>query len=506
MRDIGKNHEAKIYVKNKLIRIKSSQYLVYAIISAMMAVIFCMIYGVHILDFTYTDWILESNNDLTQHYLGWKAYQLSDVTWPIGVTDRLAHPTHTSIIFTDSIPCLANVFKIMTPILPAEFQYFGLWGIISFILQGVISARIISHYTDNKAYIVLVSVLFVFTPVMIYRMFMHTALAGHWILLLALESLFAYKVYQQVGKKAYITWAIIGGLSAAIHIYLLLMCGMILLGYCLAVTMASKKVKQSILCLMVYLISAVAVVGVEGGFFSGFSETAGHLGDASLNINALFNPQNRSHIFQNMSLYGNYQYEGFAYLGAGCILLLFLSIVTILESGKIREYIKRYYILHIALAFTFLLAFVFALSPKITCGDKLIYEMKLPNILEKCWAVFRSTGRFVWVCIYILMICTCIVCSRLFSKRTALIIMLICIFLQIYDIKDVLSEKNDKFDQVVRYETLLKDTDFWDQIAADDEIKNIILTEPISNKEMFSFTDWALDNGKMLIVFILQDH
>jgi hypothetical protein len=109
--------------------------------------------------------------------------------------DTLVYPDATSIIFTDSIPLFAVFFKILSPVLPEQFQYFGLWGIMCFALQGLLAARILRNYTENKNLLVVSSLLFVFTPVMIGRMFGHTSLAGHWILLLGLEPIFAYKKY-----------------------------------------------------------------------------------------------------------------------------------------------------------------------------------------------------------------------------------------------------------------------------------------------------------------------
>ena len=49
---------------------------VYFIVGVLSALVFCSIYGIHILNPTYTDWLLESGGDLAQHYLGWKEGEL----------------------------------------------------------------------------------------------------------------------------------------------------------------------------------------------------------------------------------------------------------------------------------------------------------------------------------------------------------------------------------------------------------------------------------------------
>ena len=176
-----------MYLNNKTLKL----YLIIAVLSSL---IFCGIYGIKVLDPTYIDWLL-TGGDLTQHYLGWDAYRSSDWHFPIGMVDTLAYPYYTSIIFTDSIPILAVFFKILSPILPSDFQYFGFWGISCFILQGILTARIIKKYTPSSIIVVIVSCLFTLTPVMILRMYAHTALAGQWILLLSLETIFNKEKY-----------------------------------------------------------------------------------------------------------------------------------------------------------------------------------------------------------------------------------------------------------------------------------------------------------------------
>lgn len=111
-------------------------------------IIFCALYGIHILNPTYVDWLLKGG-DLTQHYLGWKAYRNSEWTFPIGYMNMLTYPNAVSVIFTDSIPIFAVIFKVFSSILPDNFQYFGMWGLICFILQGLMASRIIRNFTDN---------------------------------------------------------------------------------------------------------------------------------------------------------------------------------------------------------------------------------------------------------------------------------------------------------------------------------------------------------------------
>lgn len=99
--------------------------------------------------------------------------------------DRIAYPNHVSVIFTDSIPLFAVIFKLFRNFLPETFQYFGLWGLLCFGLQGAFGSVLIKHYCKHDLVSIIGSIFFVITPIEIYRMFMHTALGGQWLLLFA---------------------------------------------------------------------------------------------------------------------------------------------------------------------------------------------------------------------------------------------------------------------------------------------------------------------------------
>ena len=110
------------------------------------AVFFLMCYGWQILDVTNDGWLL-SGEDISQHYIGWKFYRASAWHFPIGQIDGILYPDTSCIVFSDSIPLFAIFFKLISPILPETFQYFGIWGFVSYILVGGLSALIIRKST-----------------------------------------------------------------------------------------------------------------------------------------------------------------------------------------------------------------------------------------------------------------------------------------------------------------------------------------------------------------------
>ncbi|MDE7251393.1 MAG: hypothetical protein K2O32_00410 [Acetatifactor sp.] len=487
-------------LEKRMQAIIKSKYVLYIIIAILSAIAFVWIYGIRVLDPTYTEWLMRGG-DLTQHYLGWKAYRMSEWMLPLGLTDALAYPSRTSIIFTDSIPIFAFFAKLFSPILPDSFQYFALWGIICFMLQGVLAARIIENYTKDRLTIIMTSLLFVFTPIMIFRMFAHTSLAGQWILLLALEPIFSYQKYSG-NKKIYALICLIGVLVASIHIYFVLMCGIILVGVCLEDVLYFKRVKRSLILLVIYFAAVCVTVGIWGGFSSGASYAREGLGKYSFNLNALFNSQDGwSCIFISLPLYGNGQYEGIAYLGAGCIFILLLAVLAFISSSRIKNIVRAHWREAGVLLLISFLAVMVAVSPRITYGDKVIAELQFPEWMIKIWMMFRSTGRIAWVLVYVVMLCAIILLIKLFHKRMILTVVMFSVVLQVYDLHGVISILQDRFGQTYEYHSALQDTDFWDSVAGNSEIEHIVFTTQMEKGALFAFTDWALSNHKTVSSF-----
>lgn len=475
-----------------ILKEKSADYITYCVIGLLCAVVFCSIYGVYILNPTYTDWLM-AGGDLSQHYLGWVAYRNSAWHFPIGLVDTLAYPHVTSLIFTDSIPLFALFFKILSPILPESFQYFGLWGIVSFILQGVLTARILKNFTDNKSVIILSAVLFVYTPVMILRMYVHTALAGQWVLLLGLETILASRMYEDghIYKRA----CLLGVLSSAVHLYFVLMNGIILVGACLLDVVRYKRVKRSMAVLLVYILSAALIVALFGGFTSGMMASAWGLGEYSLNLNAFVNPQGWSCVLKTIPLYNINQYEGFAYLGAGCIVLLWVAIITFVSNDRAKDIVKAHVGELVALILVVIISVFVAQSPVVTYGEHLLFEIKLPDLLIALWSAFRASGRIAWISVYIFMLCSCIVVLKCSNKATIRNILLFVLILQIFDIHEVLQEKYEQFNRKVEYQTFLQDQRFWNTIAEKNEVRHVFYDGEFDHETMFSVTEWALSNN-----------
>lgn len=466
---------------------------------------FICVYGTRILDFTYDAWLMNTDIDLRQHYLGWCHYRNSDWHLPIGLIDSLSYPTSVSVIWTDSIPLFAVMFKLIRSILPETFQYFGLFGLLSFALQGGISTLLIRKLTNHKFLCLLMTPFFVLSFPILQRMYYHTALSAQWILLLALLIWFYHDRTKPV--RMGITWAAMGVLCVFIHSYFVPMVGLILLGSLADDMIKSSQKKsalyQSIFTLLSFCAAVLAALFLLGAFYENASPVGEGIGTFGSNLNTFFNPLDHSALFSGLPLYYDFQYEGFGYLGAGMLLLL-LGALIILIFAWVRKKIvvtKVFLLRHSSKLILFATALVFiilAVLPMVTMGSTKLFGFSYPALIQDVMNIFRSNGRFIWVAMYIIMLGTVAVYTKYVQMVTQhggigenvksimlTVVFTIGLILQLFDASKIIGEKQNYFMKTEQtYESL------WNRVASADEIgkyKHFVF--------MYSENDWMMDTA-----------
>ena len=364
---------------------------------------FLLLYGIRILNVTYDDWLL-TGGDLSQHYLGWCFFRTSDWAFPIGLMDRISYPNHVSVIFTDSIPLFAIIFKLFRSWLPETFQYFGIWGLLCFALQGGLGALLIRHFVKKDGYTIAGSLFFVLAPIEIYRMYMHTALGAQWLLLAALL-LGLERSRISLKNKVMIT-AILGFLCGSIHMYFIPMCGIILCAFWIEDVIYQRKILPAILQGGAYCVFAVAAVVLLGGLSHDHQLDAGGLGQFSFNLNGLVNPQGWSRLLPDLPLYGDGAGEGLAFPGLGILTILLISVILLIFCKKSRLAVREQMSKNNWMAYFIIIVVSIAVSVSHmpALDDHVIWEIPYPKSLISLWGMFRSSGRFIWPVVYLVIL------------------------------------------------------------------------------------------------------
>ncbi|HIU02784.1 MAG TPA: hypothetical protein IAB63_05975 [Candidatus Onthocola gallistercoris] len=369
-------------------------------------ILFAFCYGLDVINVTNDGWLL-SGGDLTQHYIGWKFFRNSDWHFPIGLMDGLVYPQQICIIFTDSIPLFALFFKLLSPILPETFQYFGLWGVLSYFLMGAVSAVILRKATKNPAICVAGSVFFSFSPYVIQRMFRHTALAGNWLILMAI-AIWIYKPYFSGFKRKTIAWGLLLVTGSLVHIYYIPMIMVFMFFSCLQDLLEKKDWKADIVMGILVVAVDLTVLYCIGAFSSTTALADGGLGSYSSNLNTFWNPMGKGRFFSTRPTINPGQDEGYGYLGLGILILLVVAVI-IWALHIFRDWKKENLSAggsHTFSACMFLAALasvILAASPILSYNDKILVTLDYPDTIIQLLSIFRASGRFIWCACYIFM-------------------------------------------------------------------------------------------------------
>lgn len=456
---------------------------VYFLIGAGIGVLlFLLIYGVKVLDFTYDEWLL-TGKDLQQHYLGWKFFRKAPWTFPIGLHDYFTSPDAISVLYTDSIPLFAIFFKLLSPILPETFQYFGLFGVMCYVLNGGMAAVIVSKFNKSKLVCGFSSMFFILSTPVLQRLFgvltensRHTSLAAHFLILGAL-AVWIFKDKFISYKKDALVWAVLAALCVLIQMYIIFMVGGIMCGYLLEQLLSKKDWKRLLVDFGSFVLSFGICFVTVGGINSILASGGSGYGFFSANLNTLINPWKYSTFFDEMGT-AELQYEGFAYLGLGMIVLTAIAACCLLVKGiklgkqrrlgtMIRETMKKHYPFLISL---FIVVFVFsvlAFSNLVYLGSNIFIEVHWPKFIDDLLAIIRSSGRFIWCVMYIVMIGTLFIVSKNFKGIPQKIIIIVCVCLQLADLYAPIQRLQNQYQGEVKVEDSLVQSDFWNTKLGD---------------------------------------
>jgi hypothetical protein len=353
-------------------------------------------YGLSFLDPRRTDWLL-GRTDAAASHLGWAFFRQTPWTWPPGSIPGYDWPAGTSIALTDSIPLLALPLKLVAGILPAEFQYLGAWLLACHVLQALFAWKLASALSSDSRVRMAGAVLGLCVPAWLHRIG-HLALAGHWLLLAAWYLYLREPHLHGLAPRAR-RWTGLLATGSLVHPYLWVMA----FGTGLAAWVRSWRRGRLAGWEVGALIGAATVAALILWYVCGMfvldgaqAYRAEGLGTYSLNLNSLYNSSGTSRWMPALPLHFMGQYEGYAYLGLGLLVLLPVAALDAARRpGRIRRLLE-----HREAGLLCLLGVLFALGPIWTLGDRVVADGFWPAWLTGLAEPFRATGRFAWIFLY----------------------------------------------------------------------------------------------------------
>jgi len=155
---------------------------------------------------------------LATQQIGWYFFKNDYWRFPLGLNPNYGNGLGNTIVYSDSIPIFAILFKFLLKTLQINisinFQYFSIWYYLCFYLQLYFSYKIFNYLTKNTIISFIGALLILFSPVYLFRMNHHGSLVGHWILLACIYLLI---IDHKLLKK--ISWFFLIIISSLIHLY-----------------------------------------------------------------------------------------------------------------------------------------------------------------------------------------------------------------------------------------------------------------------------------------------
>ncbi len=368
------------------------------------ALVFLIIAGPAPHDVTNVAW-LYAREDTAGAQSGWEFFRSAPWVWPIALNPTYGMDFAGSILFSDSVPLLALLFKALSPLLPENFQYFGLWAFASFVLQGVFGWLLMSRASEHPGVRILGAMLICVTPLYWLRLVApacsHMSLTAHWIVLAAL-----YLALPPHSRRPWLWWGLLVVGTAFVHAYLFVMVATIWLA---DLARRAWTNWRTVWPEPLGVGTALAALVIGTGVWAGpAGEAQGGLGWFKMNALSFIDPNltawgvrdepSWSHVLPDIPNWDwGGDFEGFAFLGLGGLIVAIAAAWA--AWTVVRKSTWRSLLPYAPLALVLVGLGIFALSRNVSFGNVNFY-LWWPAPLEQLGGLFRATGRFIWPLYY----------------------------------------------------------------------------------------------------------
>jgi hypothetical protein len=354
---------------------------------------FCLlVFGAVMVRPTNLGWTMR--HDTQTYVLAFHHFRREPWQWPPGKVVGVGHPVGTSVGNSDAIPLLAFPLKPLHWWLPDPLQYLGAWVLVCYALQGVFAVLLMRQATADATLQLLGAALFVQVPALLDR-FGHTALNAHWTLLAAIW-IAADREHDR--RWRLVAWLLLSAAVAAIQPYLAVMVVGLAVAALANDAWAARSRGGALPRLAVAATAVAAVTGVvfwmSGYFLVGSASDlgSGGFGRYSMNLLSAVSSQGYSRLLPPIAVATDGQYEGLIYFGAGWLAVAAVGVVLLARRRAAWP--------PLGLGWLVVLGFLLlAISPVITVGSTVIADL-LPWTPSRL-GVFRSSGRFAWLAMYV---------------------------------------------------------------------------------------------------------
>lgn len=359
--------------------------------------------------------------DRAMHTLGWWFFRFTPWGWPLGVNPRNGLEISSSVALSDSLPFFAIPFKLLSPLLPETFQYWGIWYLSSMVLQALFGYLLARQLRLSPVASFLAAACLVFTPVFLWRMPVHMALSGHWLLLAAL-----YLYVKQLPPRLY-AWPLLLAVTASVHAYILAMVLAIWAASLLERLWRGRIGWARAAVEMLIGGAATGFVMWACGFLMTSSLGAEGFGFYRMNLWSFLDTNGWSFMLPNLPS-SDGDYEGESFPGLGVLLLLAIGLLVALP--RLRVVFGRRWL---PLLLAVIALGLFALSNKVVVGNTELFTVPLPAQVLNFASMFRASGRMIWPACYLVVLLAFVLVDRRLGARALIALASLALVVQIAD-------------------------------------------------------------------------
>lgn len=386
------------------------------------------------------DWLFSPNPgtpDVATSQLGWLTYADDSWHWPLGSNPAYGGDVAASLLFTDSLPAFSAVMKliVLASGVDQPVQTLGLSLLVCLVLQSATGYALVRVLAGSRAPAVAGAAFLSLAPALLLKWNI-ASLFWQWLVLAGM----LVAVLQLPSAKKLITWSLLVIFAVGITPYVAVM--LIALGS-MDVLMALRRRHDFMLLLGIPVIATSALFGLYlwGTFaIDPGSGAAGGLGEYSADALAIFDSAGLGRFVGDLPG-GNF--EGFAYLGAGVLLLLLAGATSLAmecASRGVRRSVVAVFQRRRGLAIlapSVVALAVLSTLPRVSLAGRSV-SLSLPEPVVTTLSTFRANGRFLWPLMYTLIVIAVLCAVRVTRARRPYVISAVLTLALVVQIVDLL--------------------------------------------------------------------
>jgi hypothetical protein len=361
---------------------------------------FELVLDFRILPPTAIDWIFQFGFDTTQYYFAFAYYRNAAWHFPLTNMETMLHPVGASFLLADGIPLLAIPFKLVSSILPVDFQFYGIWLLSCILLSAIFAKILLERLLTSQPLIWAGIAMVTLAPPLVAR-FMHCHLAAQW---LVLASFWTVMEERALPKRR--VW-LFSTLSLFIQPYLFA----IVSGVLLAAFWVHRRQRRELLIGAVGWLLAIVLAAWALGYFGLAVTVADQKARYHADVSTFFSAMGTSSVVPDLPMGKEFgrvwkgTAEGYAYLGLGGMLLLAALVASLVATWFSRGEPRRLHPTWVVLGVISVAMACFAISPSPNVlGHRYGGFSGLTELIGPVTARFRSAGRFIWPLFYFILI------------------------------------------------------------------------------------------------------